>query len=64
MFAMLYGHMNIIKLLLKYNANPYIKNIFGETALNIASKEGYIKIIGPYYFYIIHYPLFLWFNIS
>lgn len=38
------GNLKIVDLLLKYNANPNIKNFKGQTALHLAVSNGYFDI--------------------
>ncbi|KAI4484582.1 hypothetical protein M0804_007148 [Polistes exclamans] len=44
MYAVLRNNVEIVKLLLDYNANPLIKNNFGDTAKDIAEIKEYKKI--------------------
>jgi len=44
MFAADKGHLEIVKLLLKHNANPYIEDEDGYNALSHAEKKGYTEV--------------------
>jgi uncharacterized protein len=45
MFAASEGQLENIKLLLKYNADPWLKDVDGDNALTFALKNGHKNVV-------------------